>query len=90
MIQTVADHDGIYQVPSNVSQFLYQYRFSKFVECNRTLLEENIRLFNGNYSQNLAFNDRMMPVLTRIKSKFEQNIMNYWPSGGTLIGMLYK
>ena len=84
--KAISDGQDDYLIPSKIDKFLYDYSYSKFHECNRELVSENIRQFGSNYTQNSRFNSRAMPILRHIISHLEYFKVHYWLAAGTLLG----
>ncbi len=73
-------------VPDNLDKFFYDYKNSKFIECNRTAVEINLKESNNSYIQNTTVNERVKPRLEYISSVFESVYKQYWLGSGTLLG----
>ncbi len=67
-------------------RFYYDYKHSKFIECNSALQKQNSKILNGTYIQNLKLNEKIKPCLAYIAEYFESLHKNYWLSSGTLLG----
>ncbi len=76
-------------LPNEISTFLYHYKYSKFMDCNRTLAESNVgKIINGNiYKQNPVSNSKILEGLLEINEIFENQNKPYWITDGTLLGM---
>jgi hypothetical protein len=74
-------------IPSNLKKFLFDYNVSKFIECNRTLAVNNLRLLGDSYKQNVDRNKMLSPVMSHISKTLEGLYKHYWLAGGTLLGI---
>ncbi len=95
----IVNSDESYPIllPKNLKTFLYHYKYSKFIECNRTIADSNIGLNvsqkNGKiieYKQNTKKNDDIMQGLTYLAKVFERLDKPYWISDGTLLGNYFN
>ena len=78
-------------IPANINSFLFDYKNSKFIECNRPLAEYNLNFFKSinstqNYSQNIQKNQLVLKYLNYTTTKLEKLSKRYWLAGGTLLG----
>lgn len=73
-------------IPKNLKHFLYQYKYSKFIECNKELATKNAYLF-PNYTQNMTKNAKFLIGMKYLKEKFEEMYLPYWLMAGTLLGL---
>ena len=72
-----------FYIPSNVEQFLYDYKNSKFLECNFEMADE---INKSKYHQIKSKNILVSSKLTEIKSFMESRRLNYVLAAGTLLG----
>jgi fukutin len=70
-------------VPSNIDKFIFDYKNSKFLECNQLLVKQN---YNHKYVQNETINKIISPVIEHITQTLEGLEKHYWLAGGTLLG----
>ena len=73
-------------VPSNIKNFLFDYNVSKFLECNRTLADANLRKMGDKYKPNIERNNMLLPVMSHMSKTLEGLYKHYWLAGGTLLG----
>jgi fukutin len=92
--KTVYIDDSIQKIliPNDIDTFLFDYKNSKFVECNRPLAEYNLNFYkpinstSQNYSQNKQKNQLVLKYLNYTTTKLEKLSKRYWLAGGTLLG----
>jgi hypothetical protein len=78
-------------VPSNLKFFLFEYKNSKFIECNQDLRDEIFKIKGKNYSYlNATKENNAISVLEYIAKSLESLYKNYWISSGTLLGIIDK
>ena len=75
-------------VPSNIDKFLFDYGHSKFVECNKKLAKENLKLLGSEYKQDNKKNQMIAPVIEHITRTLESLGKHYWLAGGALLKIL--
>ena len=80
-------------MPANINKFLFDYKNSKFIECNRPLAEYNSNFFKienstEKYVQKKDKNEIIIKHLNYTISKLEMMSKRYWLAGGTLLGEL--
>ena len=73
-------------IPANIKKFIFDYNVSKFIECNRTLADHNLRVIGEKYKQNEERNKMLLPVMSHISKTLERLYKHYWLAGGTLLG----
>jgi hypothetical protein len=74
-------------IPSDVKRFLFDYSHSIMLKCNQSLADENFKLSNGKYKQNLRKNSKILPGFKYLIQKLESSYKSYWLDGGTLLGL---
>ena len=92
--KTVNIDDSIQKIliPNDIDSFLFDYKNSKFIECNRPLAEYNLNFYkpinstSQNYSQNKQKNQLVLKYLNYTTTKLEKLSKRYWLAGGTLLG----
>lgn len=67
-----------------MKKILYDYKHSKFIECNEQLAKENAK--NETYKQKVSRNIRVTNDLYYITAYFESLHKEYWLAAGTLLG----
>ena len=72
----------MFSVPDNLKKFLFDYEQSRFIECNRTLANNNVKLMGANYTQNSKRNKMISGVITHISDSLESFYKHYWLAGG--------
>jgi hypothetical protein len=85
-LKSVSDGDNLFLVPSKIDRFLYEYSYSKFIECDKAMVAMNNQIYGAKYGQNQTLNAKALPVLRQIIGKLEQLKMHYWLAAGTLLG----
>ncbi|RNA08703.1 fukutin isoform X4, partial [Brachionus plicatilis] len=68
-------------VPLDTDHFLYQYKHSKFIECNQQLAESTYKIQKQNAAKNTFFVSRF----SYVKDIMESNKKIYWLMAGTLL-----
>ena len=71
-------------IADNLQKMFYDYKHSKFLECNSNLALENSKKFN--YSQDINKNNQIMPCFVYVTSQLENMYKEYWLHSGTLLG----
>ncbi|RNA30939.1 fukutin isoform X1 [Brachionus plicatilis] len=75
----VIEHKSrFFTVPLDTSHFLYQYKHSKFIECNQQLAESTYKIQKQNVVKTTFFVSRF--------NLLESNQKVYWLMAGTLLG----
>ena len=72
--------------PVELSQFLFDYKHSKFIECNRDYAKESVGIMGLNNKAEAMQNVKAKHGLVYIKSVLESHKKNYWLAAGTLLG----
>ncbi len=75
-----------FNVPANIKKFLFDYKHSRFLECNSTLANRDLIVDNVKYKQNLNKNLLVAPTLKYATDELSKRYMHYWLAGGTLLG----
>jgi hypothetical protein len=73
-------------MPSNVEKFLFDYKHSRFIECDRALAKEASKRMGSAY---VATKKNLMNAkisLAYITSVLEDSKTNYWLAAGSLLG----
>ena len=87
---TVKDSNEIkLKITDNINGFLFDYKHSKFVECDSKLAELNMKQLNGEYVQDKKRNKRITPCFKYLTKKLEEMKKHYWLSSGTLLGIWF-
>lgn len=73
----------MFNVPSDIKQFSYDYAQSIFKECNVEMAQQMSKSHKQDPIKNKNFLDKMKYV----KGKFESLNIQYWLSSGTLLGL---
>jgi hypothetical protein len=74
---------NLFLIPSDLGQFEFDYRHSKFIECNCTLARERI---TPTYKQNLEKSSQALDVLNFATDYLESIQKQYVLFSGTLLG----
>jgi hypothetical protein len=80
-------YSNFIRYPLNINKFLYDYKYSKFHECNRTLADAGIKLLGIKYRQNSTRNEKIMDGIKYITQAIEQLNKPYFITSGTLLGI---
>ena len=72
--------------PIKLDQFLFDYKHSKFIECNKKYAEESLNQMGSSYKINKENNIKIKDGLKYIKSVLEGYKKTYWLAAGTLLG----
>ena len=75
------------KIPENLKRFFYDYKHSKFIECNYEMAKKNLILSNGTYRQNRKLNLQKKPCFVNIVRELEGMYVPYWLSSGSLLGI---
>lgn len=78
------DHYGFFY-PKNVSHFLWLYKTSKFLHCNRQLADQMETKYN--LKQRTSQLKLSVVPMQNIAKKLNLLEKNYWLAGGTLLGL---
>ncbi len=73
-------------VPSKLDQFLFDYKHSKFIECNKIYAQEALNRMGPSYKIDEENNLKVKNGLKYIKSVLEGYKKTYWLAAGTLLG----
>ena len=77
--------------PTDLNKFLYDYKHSQFIECNKKYASESKRYKNDqgeSYESGDIQNLKARHGLNYVKSVLEGFRKNYWLAAGTLLGKL--
>ncbi|CAF4156157.1 unnamed protein product [Adineta steineri] len=77
-------HEYLFYYPRNVSHFLWLYKTSEFLYCNRELADKMENEFHL-YQNRSRFNLTFMPTIY-IASVLDKLEKHYWLAGGALLG----
>ena len=69
-------------MPTNPGKFVYDYQYSKFIECNRTSAD----IVMQKYPQNIEKNKNLISSMMYIRSVIEGMRKPYWLMSGTVLG----
>ena len=75
-------------MPSNVEKFLFDYKHSRFIECDRTLAKEASKIMGSAYVATKKNLINAKVSLVYITSVLEDSKTNYWLAAGSLLGNL--
>ena len=64
-------------VPSNIKSFLYDYKYSKFLECNYKLAKKLIEKQGANYTQNKERNVKILIGLRKFSEVMNDLFIPY-------------
>ena len=73
-------------IPSDIDQFLFDYKHSKFIECNKEYAQETLKRVGNNYTINQENNKKVKDGLKYLKSVLEGYKKTYWLAAGSLLG----
>lgn len=74
-------------VPKNISMYLFQYKYSKFIECNRELAAETkATRKERNETEDTKIGDKMKGSLRVLKLMENNFLIPLWFDGGSLLG----
>lgn len=76
-------------VPFDLGKFLFDYKHSRFIECNRVYAKESIQKMNGIYVADDKKIKSAQYGLSYVKSVLEGFKRNYWLAAGTLLGIRF-
>ena len=74
-------------IPLNLQKFLFDYKYSIFIECNKDVAVTNI---NANYSQNATKNEKILSGIRSFSQTMESLYKPYFIFCGTLLGKTYS
>ena len=75
-------------IPYSLDTFLYDYKYSKFIECNKQYANESIYQMGKNYTSDDQKNKQIRHGLKYVKSVLEGYKKTYWLAAGTLLGKM--
>ena len=79
----ITDEDSnVFNIPSNLKKFLYDYAHSTFEECNA----EMALTISQSQKQNKDKNERFIKQMRYVTEKLESLNLHYWLSCGSLLG----
>ena len=81
------DFNNEIRIPDDVDRFLYDYKHSMFIECNKKLARLNRDSLGSEYKIDYKRENDFLHGLKYIKSILEGFNKNYWLAAGTLLGM---
>ncbi len=73
-------------MPSNIKKFLYDYKYSKFLECNYKLAKKLKEKQGANYTENKERNVKILTGLRKFNEVMNDLYIPYTLFGGTLLG----
>ena len=89
-LEFLEDKDSnLLKYPFNIKKFLFDYKYSKFYECNRTLAAELVDRFGVNYTQSSTRNEKIMDGIKHFSETMELLFKPYFLFGGTLLGNVF-
>ena len=68
-------------------KFIFDYKRSKFLECNKTLFETNLKRIGDSHKPNVERDSKIIQTVLNIKSYFDDIMINYWISDGSMLGV---
>ena len=89
MFKLRAVHDSMnneIKVTENIDKFLFDYRHSKFIECDSKLAYNITNQEAGKFKQKLEVNERIKPCMNDLAEIIEGMYKRYWLTSGTLLG----
>jgi hypothetical protein len=81
-------YSTLIRYPSNIKKFLFDYKYSKFHDCNRTLADFTLKKMGESYKQNYSRNVKIMRGIRHLSKTIEFLNKPYFLFGGTLLGIL--
>ena len=72
--------------PLSLKKFLFDYKYSKFYECNSLLADKTIRRLGEAYRQNSSRNEKIMDGIKYFSQTIQSLYKPYFLFGGTLLG----
>lgn len=84
LLADITDYNVL--IPSSIDQFLFDYKHSKFVECNKKYAQEALNQMGSGYTINPETNLKIKEGLKYVKSVLENYKKPYWLAAGTLLG----
>ena len=86
-MEFLEDKDStLLKYPFNLKKFLFDYKYSKFYECNRTLAAELVDRLGENYTQSSTKNEKIMNGIRKFSQTMESLYKPYFLFAGTLLG----
>lgn len=86
-VQVAAAEEPTVIVPQNISRFLFQYKYSKFIECNKELAAETRKIRKErNETQDEKIGEKMKGSLQVLKLLETNFLIPLWFDGGSLLG----
>ena len=82
-------YSNFLRYPSNIKKFLFDYKYSKFHECNRTLADATFKRLGKTYHQNSSRNEKVMAGIKYMTNTFEQLKKPCFLIAGTLLGIQF-
>ena len=73
-------------IPNDTNQYLYDYDFSKFIDCNKHLHNEISKTYNASMKSNLIKKSKLTPCLFELTKVLESMKKRYWLTSGGLLG----
>ncbi len=73
-------------VPLDIDQFLFDYKHSKFIECNKIYAQEALHRMGPSYKIDEENNLKVKNGLKYVKSVLEGYKKTYWLAAGSLLG----
>ena len=86
LVSIVDDYSNKFKVTQNVKRLLFDYKNSRFIECDRSLANRNLVVNGSSYKQDLKKNGMISSKLEYVTSELENMHRHYWLAGGTLLG----
>jgi hypothetical protein len=81
-------YSTLLRYPLNIKKFLFDYKYSKFHDCNRTLADFTLKKMGESYKQNYSRNVKIMRGIRHLSKTIEFLNKPYFLFGGTLLGIL--
>ena len=81
--------NGILRAPGDI-RFVYDYKRSKFLECNRTSAEEICKTYKHNsIEKSDSESEKKIKILKYATDYFDSIQKTYWIASGTLLGEIF-
>ena len=79
---------GFSKQPFDYDKFIFDYKRSEFIECNKTLYEANLNKIGSSFKQKNKKNLKIISSVLTLTSYFDDKMINYWISDGSVLGIL--
>ena len=75
-----------FKLTKNIQKLLFDYKSSRFLECNQNLAHRQLIVDNTTYEQNDKKNTAIATILGYVTGRLVSVYKHYWLAGGTLLG----